>query len=265
MKTPFSLKLLLSIVAAAALASGAAAFRLSKAVDSLETRASANKRAIDDLAAAVLGHEEREAAQRPGAAAAGAQAGDLDAVMLKLQALGRRVEALEAGDIDELGIQEVIDNRLSQKMASAMGRRPGRITLDAMAGDLGMSEAQKKRAAEIVNRSKADVASLLNSQGADGRSMSERIADIAKGPGSRGEKDRRAFELMSATTVPGRDESYVSAIVGIREDAIAEFKSNLTEEQLSRLQNTRIKLFGIDTGFSPVAAGMEDAMGGGSR
>jgi hypothetical protein len=266
MKTPFGPKLLLAILSIGVLASSAAAVSLSLDVSDLKGRAAATKRALDELTASVLAQDERARSTR--GTASGDGSGDakrLDTFGLKLEALSRRLDALESGDGERMGIGEMVGRQGAPGRFDAAGQKPGRAQLDGLAQQLGMTDQQKRRAADVVNNARNEVVKVLDARDADGRNMAERIAEIAQGQGNRADKNRQVFAAMSGTDVPGRDESYVSAIMGIREAATADFKANLTDEQLETLSTSGINLFGIDTGYSPIAAEMKELLQGGNR
>ena len=263
MKTPFGLKLALVIVALAVAATGAVTVRTSLALGDLASRVALSKKALDALTASVLAESERASKRGQRDDGEPASSRELDAIALKLQSLSRRLDALESGggDVEEIGMGDAV-GRPSGGSAVAPGALPGRVGLDGIARGLGMSEEQKQRATQIINDARSEVVKILDARGPDGRSMSEQIADIAKGPGGRAEKSRAIFNAMSGTDVPGRDESYVSAIMGVRDDATADFKSNLTDAQVDEISKTRINLFGIDTGYSPIAEALKKAFQG---
>jgi len=263
MKTSFGIKLAVFVLFVFCAGAVALAVRLTFAMQDLEKRAAATQEAVDGLADAMRAEDELAAAARNTAGADGAVSkGDLEAAMLKLRAVSRRLDALEAGDIEDLGIESIIDQKLLEKMPSGgpAGRRVAK--LDAVGEKLGLTDAQKKRAAEVIDRAKGDVLDILRVEDEDGLSMSERIAARVKGPGTRAEKTRGILTDLFDRSVPGTDESYFTAMANSRQKAISDFKGGLSDQQLSAFGGLGIDVFGIDTGYSPFADEVKGALSG---
>lgn len=260
-----SIGMKVAIVALFVLGAGSAALAVSLtfAVRGLEERAAATQEGLDGLLDAVRARDELAAAAQSSADAGDAVSKrDLEAVMLKLRAVARRLDALEAGDIEDLGIETLIDRKLLEKMppGGPGGRRAAK--LDTVGEKLGLSDAQKKRAAEVLDRAKTDVLDILRARDDDGLTMSERLAARLKEPGSRAEKTRKVLTDMFDNSVPGTDNSYFTAIMDVRRNAITDFNSGLSAEQLSAFEGLGIDVFGIETGYSPFAEEMESALTG---
>jgi hypothetical protein len=263
MKTTPVTKLVLFLLFLLGAGSAALAIRTSLAVRDLEKRAAATKDALDGLADSINAREEMDAAARKsGSEGDGASKRQLEAMMLKLGAVSRRLDALEAGDIENLGIETLIDRKLLEKMPPGRGMARRFAQLDAISEKLGLSDAQKRRAAEVIDRAKTDVIDILRAEDEDGLSMSERIAEHVKEPGTRAEKTRRILTDLFDKEVPGTSDSYFSTIMGVRQNAITDFKGGLTDQQLSTFGGLGIDVFGIETGYSPFAEEMKSALTG---
>jgi hypothetical protein len=262
MKTSIGMKLVIAVLFVLGAGSAALAVRLTFAVRDLDKRAAATQEALDGLLDAMNAKNELDAATRSAGADGAESKLELEPVMLKLRALSRRLDALEAGDIEDLGIESLIDRKLLEKMPPG-GRSGVRFAqLDDVGNKIGLSDAQKKRAAEVLDRAKEDVLNLLRAEDEDGLSMSERIAANVKGPGTRAEKTRRILTDLFDRSVPGTDESYFTAMANSRQGAISAFKSGLTDAQLSAFGGLGIDVFGIETGYSPFADEMKNALTG---
>lgn len=263
MKTTPGLKVVIIVLFVLGAGSAALAVRLTLAVRDLEERAAATREKLDGLADAMRAKDELAAAAQSSSDAGDATSKrDLEVAMMRLRALSRRLDALEAGDIEDLGIETLIDRKLLEKMppGGPGGRRAAK--LDTVGEKLGLSEAQKKRAAEVLDRAKTDVLDILSARDDDGLTMSQRIAEDLKGPGSRAEKTRKLLTDMFDRSVPGTDDSYFTAIMNIRRNAISDFNSGLTGQQLSAFEGLGIDVFGIETGYSPFAEQMKSALTG---
>jgi len=264
MKTSFGTKLAIFVLFILCAGAMVLAVRLTFAMQDVEKRAAAIRETVDGLTDAMSARSEIDAASRRAAAADGdtASKSDLEVMMLKLRAVSRRLDALEAGDIEDLGIETLIDRKLLEKMprGGPAGRRIAK--LDAVSEKIGLSDAQKRRAAEVIDRAKEDVLEILRAEDEDGLSMSERIAARVKGPGTRSEKTRGILTDLFEKSVPGRDESYFTAMSNSRQKAISDFKNGLTDQQLNAFGGLGIDVFGIDTGYSPFAEEVKGALAG---
>jgi hypothetical protein len=267
MKTPFGQKLLLAVLSLGVAFSIVLGVRQSIQIEELKSRAALSKKALDELTANVLAESERAGARRNTTASSENEGGpgQNKAIFLKLNALGRRLDAIESGNIEEIEIGEMVDNRVNASAGGDKAGRPHRLSIDALASKLGMTDEQKEKAAQVINDARTEVVKLLDEPGPDGRAMTEQIAEIMKGPGRREDKNRQLFAAMSGNNVPGTDESYISAISGIRERATSAFRGNLSDEQIETLSNSRFKLLGIDTGYSPFASSVREKLRGGGR
>ena len=114
----------------------------------------------------------------------------------------------------------------------------------------------------MIDRAKEDALEILRARDAEGRSMSDRIAEHLQGPGTRQEKTRKILTDLFDQTVPGMDDSYFTAITNVRRNAIADFKSGLNGDQLSGFGGLGIDVFGIETGYSPFAEEIKSALTG---
>ncbi|MCK9462003.1 MAG: hypothetical protein M0R80_20425 [Proteobacteria bacterium] len=262
MKTSPGMKLALFFLFLLGAGAALLSVRLTFAVQDLEARLDAAKESVDGLADALNAKNELDAAARAADADGAESKRDLEPVMLKLRALSRRLDALEAGDIEDLGIESLIDRKLLEKMPP--GGAPGQrsVKLDDVSEKLGLTDAQKKRAAEVIDGAKQEVLDVLRAEDDDGLSMADRIAGHVKGPGTRAEKTRRILTDLFDRSVPGSDESYFTAMANARQGAITDFKSGLSDDQLSAFGGLGIDVFGIETGYSPFAAEMKSALTG---
>jgi hypothetical protein len=262
MKTSFGMKLAVFVLFLLCAGSAVLSLRLTFAVQALEKRAAATREAVDGLVDAANARDEIEAASTKVATSDGPSKQELETLMLKLRAVSRRLDALEAGDIEDLGIETLIDRKLLEKMprGGPVGRRFAK--LDDVGERIGLSDAQKRHAAEVIDRAKEDVLEVLRAKDEDGMSMSERIAARVKGPGTRQEKTRGIMTDLFERSVPGTDESYFTAMSNSRQKAISDFKHGLTDAQLSAFGGLGIDVFGIETGYSPFAEEVKSAMTG---
>jgi len=264
MKTSFAIKLAIFVLFVFCAGAAVLAVRLAFAVRDLEERAAAIQETLDGLSDAMSARSEIDAASRKAAASDGDAVSkrELETVMLKLRAVSRRLDALEAGDIEDLGIETLIDRKLLEKMprGGPVGRRFAK--LDDVGDKIGLSDAQKRRAAEVIDRAKENVLEILRAEDEDGLTMSERIAARLKGPGNRSEKTRGILTDLFEKSVPGTDESYFTAMSNSRQKAISDFKNGLTDQQLNAFGGLGIDVFGLDTGYSPFAEEVKGALSG---
>jgi hypothetical protein len=262
MKTSFGTKLAIFVLFVLCAAAVVLAVRLTLDLQALERRAAETREAVDGLADALNARDELDAASAKAATGDGASKRELELVSMKLRALSRRLDALEAGDIEDLGIETLIDQKLLEKMPG--GRPVGRrfAKLDDVSDRIGLSEAQKRRAAEVIDRAKEDVLEVLRAKDEDGMSMSDRIAARLKGPGNRSEKTRGILTDLFEKSVPGTDESYFTAMSNSRQRAISDFKDGLTDQQLNAFGGLGIDVFGLDTGYKPFADEVKGALSG---
>lgn len=261
MKASPGIKIALVVLFVVAAASAALAVRLTLALDRLEERATATRNALEELTATVAARDEAPDTMLP-SGSGDVQKADLETLMLKLRAVSRRLDALEAGDIEDLGIASLIDRKLGESAAKGLPLGQGFAKMDDIGSKLQMSEAQKKRATDIIDRARAEIVDILHTRDASGRTMAERIALRLKEPGSRANKTENIVSDMFDSNVPGTDESYFTALMNVRQGAIEQFQGSLSQEQLDAFGGMGVDVFAIETGYSPFAAEWQSALSG---
>lgn len=216
-----------------------------------------------------LGRDSAKAA-REGAEAAGPmerRLEDLDdhlsSLGLKLRANGKRLDALEAGDLGDLGIDELIDQKLVETINKArygpLGKAPD---VEKLGDYLELTERQKQRITSLLDESKERVYDIMAREMGDDGNMMDRMLETMNGSGDREQKTKKILSDLFETTVPGTDESYFTTLMDIRTKAMSDFQGTLTGEQLKNFEGSGAKIFGIRTGYHPFSEELQQVLSG---
>lgn len=190
---------------------------------------------------------------------------NISSLSLKLRANGKRLDALEAGDLGDLGIDELIDQKLVETIDRArygpLGKQPD---MDKLGDYLQLTERQKTQLTDLLDKSKEQVYDIMARDMGDGKDMMDSMLDTMNGDGSRDDKMRKILSDMFETTVPGSDESYFSTLMDIRTRAMSDFQGTLTREQLTAFEGSGTGIFGIKTGYHPFSEELQQVLSGGN-
>jgi hypothetical protein len=177
----------------------------------------------------------------------------IDALQLKLRSTDRRLDSIEAGDLEDLGIDELVDQRLSQRIVESrkkLGERR-RPTVERLAEYLGLSAGQQQRVTGTIDRAKDDVWELLNEQRADGRTLVDDLSETFNSPLAPEAKKKQLLKQLFQEGPPGTEDSYFTKIMEIRSGALDDFYGILDDGQQGKFKGMGIDPFGIQTGYSP--------------
>jgi len=187
----------------------------------------------------------------------------MSSLALKLRANGKRLDALEAGDLGDLGIDELIDQKLVESIDKArygpLGKAPD---MDKLGDYLELTERQKQRITSLLDESKESVYDIMAREMGDGGNMMDKMLETMNGPGDREQKTRKMLSDLFETTVPGTDESYFTTLMDIRTRAMSDFQGTLTGEQLRSFEGTGAGVFGIRTGYHPFSEELQQVLSG---
>jgi len=189
----------------------------------------------------------------------------LDALLLKLRANGKRLDDLEAGDLADLGLEELIDKRLGEKIIEGRTRALKsriRTPVDKLGEQLDLTERQKKQITTALDRAKEEVYEVMTAERDDGGSLMQDMVDILRGPDRPRRKKRKILGRLFNGSAPGSDQSYFTDIMEIRAEAADSFQNALNDEQLGAFKKSGMSIFGIQTGYTPFTDSIQDAFEG---
>jgi len=177
----------------------------------------------------------------------------VDALSLKLRATGRRLDLFETGDLEDLGIDELVDQKLSDRIAERRQTMEGRKRpdVDKLADYLGLSAGQQQRITASIDRAKDDVWEILSAPRGDGRTLVDDLSETLNAPLAPDVKKKQLMSKLFKEGPPDSEDSYFTEIMEIRSGALDEFYGVLTAEQQTRFKGMGIDPFGVQTGYSP--------------
>lgn len=177
----------------------------------------------------------------------------VDALTLKLRATGRRLDLFETGDLEDLGIDELVDRKLSQQLVERRQQLAGRRrpTVDKLGEYLDLNAGQQQRIAAVIDRAKDDVWEVLSTQRGDGRSLMDDLAETLNAPLAPEVKKKQLLSKLFKEGPPDSEDSYFTKIMEIRSGALDDFYGVMTQDQLGKFKTMGIDPFGVQTGYSP--------------
>jgi hypothetical protein len=177
----------------------------------------------------------------------------VDALMLKLRSTDKRLDSVEAGDLEDLGIDNLVDQKLSERIAERRHTMAGRKrpSIDKIAEYLGLSAGQQQRLADTIDRAKDDVWEMLNERREDGRTLADDLAEILNSPVAPKTKKKQLLSKLFKEAPLGSEDSYFTKMMEIRSGALDGFNGILTADQHAKFKGMGIDPFGIQTGYSP--------------
>jgi hypothetical protein len=271
-KLPNWLKVVISSLVLACLGLAAAAVYLLSALDHANDKLSRLEGRISDLAhpdgATRSAHDKlTDIGEQLGQLRK--QSSDLadrvDVLTLKLRATSRRLDLIEAGNLEDLGIDELVNQKLSDKIDERRERLSGRHrpSVERLGEYLGLSAGQQQRVAEAIDRAKDDVWEMLNQRRQDGRALTDDLAEILNAPLAPDVKKKQLLSKLFKEGPPNSEDSYFTEIMEIRSGALDGFYGALNAEQQAKFKSMGIDPFGVQTGYSPFRDEVWKALMGG--
>ncbi|MBW2278944.1 MAG: hypothetical protein JRF63_15730 [Deltaproteobacteria bacterium] len=177
----------------------------------------------------------------------------VDALTLKLRATGRRLDLFETGDLEDLGIDELVDQKLSDRLAERRQTMAGRKrpSVDKLAAYLGLSAGQQQRITSSIDSAKDDVWEILSTPRGDGRTLVDDLSETLNAPLAPAVKKKQLMSKLFKEGPPDSEDSYFTEIMGIRSGALDDFYGVLTADQQTKFKSMGIDPFGVQTGYSP--------------
>jgi len=158
----------------------------------------------------------------------------------------------EYGDASLGSLEDLIDQKLGARLSDeeeTKGRRRRGITIDQLAEDLSMSENQKLRVADAIDRARERVAELGSMVLEQDPQAPRRLNELIRSKGKPMKKVRTIIRDLRTTNPPDMDESYWEVVKQLRQETRDEVRSVLTAEQFDELRKRKIALFNVKTGF----------------
>lgn len=177
----------------------------------------------------------------------------IDVLTLKMRATSRRLDSVEAGDLDDLGIDDLVDQKLSEHLTErrkslTAARRP---SVERLGEYLTLTTGQEHRVAQVIDRAKDDVWEVLNTRREDGQTLMEGVVETLKTPLAPEVKKERLLSQLFNQGPPGSEDSYFTTIMEIRAGALDDFYTILDDGQDTKFKTMGIDPFAIQTGYSP--------------
>jgi hypothetical protein len=178
----------------------------------------------------------------------------LRSLELKLAAIQTRIASIEnREDEPEKQIDELVDRKLGEKMLDVLGEgdddRSSHMTMDEMGEKLSLSENQKMRVADTINRGRERILELASEAIDAYPEGAEEMKAIVHSKATSRKKMLQIAKKLQSNSPPDSDQSYYETIINLRSEAIQEIKSTLTAEQFAKFQKTGVGLVGIRTGY----------------
>jgi hypothetical protein len=189
-------------------------------------------------------------------------AGRLDDLRRANEALGKRLDSIEAGDLEDLGLEDYVEQKVGETLGQGTTLNTRRPDLDRVAEYLGLSDRQRARVADIIDRSKDDVWKLMQETGADGRSLSEGVKEALTAPVAPEKKNEAMADQLFNHGPVGSEDSYFTHMMDIRAEALDTFQGTLTAEQQAKWKGMGFDLFAIQTGYTPFRKAVQEAVAG---
>ena len=176
----------------------------------------------------------------------------IGAILLKARANSKRLDNLEAGDLSDLGLGALIDQKLKEGAhgAGPLGPSTGR-DIDSIGDKIQLTDLQRRRIANLMNKAKEDVMSVLTAARQEDPELVEYIGKVMRSGEDIKSIANQLLPKLFNNNVPGTDESYFSTLLDIRQNATVDFRDILSADQFDTFGKLGIDIFGIGTGYSP--------------
>jgi phage gp16-like protein len=182
----------------------------------------------------------------------------LKSLELKLVSALRRLDALESQDGRSPNLDEAIDRKLSEKvnhgqtesaMLAGLGQNRGprfrRTPIDSIVEKLDMTDEQKSKFTDIVQRVKNSMLELSETANNEDPEFVKEINELVRDRSRPRLRSERIKEKLSSKNLPGSDETYLETLTQLRSKAFSELESVLTAEQVQAFKDMRVSIFNI--------------------
>ncbi len=177
----------------------------------------------------------------------------IDAVLLKMRANSKRLDAIEAGDLEDLGIEDLVDRKLIETVQRArMGKNKGkRPPVEQLAQYLELTPAQQQRIRDLIDGAKDDLLELMRAERRDGGTLGSDLAEVMRTKAGPEAKRKAVMSELFGKSPPGTNESYFTRIMDMRAESLDEFYEALDDSQYEKFRSLGIDPFAVQTGYSP--------------
>ncbi|MFO8071452.1 MAG: Spy/CpxP family protein refolding chaperone [Polyangia bacterium] len=177
----------------------------------------------------------------------------IDAVLLKMRANSRRLDAIEAGDLEDLGIEELVDRKLVETVQRArMGKgNRKRPPVEQLAQYLELTPAQQQRIRDTIDAAKDDLLELMRAERRDGSTLGSDLAAVMRSKADPEAKRKAVMSELFGKSPPGTNESYFTRIMDLRAESLDEFYQVLDDSQYEKFRSLGVDPFAVQTGYSP--------------
>jgi hypothetical protein len=186
----------------------------------------------------------------------------IDTLLLRTVSNTKRLDSVEAGNLDELGLEEFVEQKIGQTLGQGQRLASRRPEIDRVAEYLGLSDRQRTRIADIIDRSKDEVWKLMQDARADGSNLSASLAEALNAPTSPEQKKKAMADQLFNHGPPGSADSYFTHMMEIRTGALDDFQGTLTAEQQARWKGMGLDPFAIQTGYTPFKKAVQEVVEG---
>lgn len=183
----------------------------------------------------------------------------------KLKRMGIKVDDLDSMESDLTDVfpelDSVIDRKVSEKMAGGRTNKVGPLpTMEALSETLQMTPYQQQKSQQVLNQAKYDAFNIVNTPRADGSTLLGEITDVMVNSDQPRQDGTKVMLKLFYENVPGTDKTYFKALKELQTGTQNDFSGLMTEDQLSTYNNMDVNLFGVQTGYSPLADYLRDFM-----
>ncbi len=168
---------------------------------------------------------------------------------LKVAALKRRVDAFETGESPDMDVEEIVDRKLGQKLMSAVNafrdRKIAKQSLSTIAKKLDLTESQKGQFAESVSRARDGILELATIANAEDGQFLGGLNKLIKQRMPPLKKAEILKNTLATRSLPDSEESYLEALIRIRDQALDDLDHTLTDEQMRKFKTLRVSPFTV--------------------
>ena len=188
---------------------------------------------------------------------------DVSSLQLRIaqMSMSLRKMGVQTGDGSELqadlaglfpGIDDIIEKKVTESLngKGRMGRTP---SLADLSKELGLSQFQEKQASEIINGGKAAASAIVSAPRADGTSILDEFSSAILQSDRPAKEAVRVMLKLYVDKVPGTNETYYDQLKKLQADTEQQIGGILTEDQYGGMQDMDLNVFGVQTGYNPLA------------
>jgi len=183
----------------------------------------------------------------------------------KLKKMGVKMDDMASMEADLAEVfpelDTMIEEKLNRKMADSTTGKVGRMpTMDTLAESLQMTPYQHEKSQEVLNQAKYDAFNIVNTPRPDGTTLMGDLTEAMMSSDNPRQDGMKVMMKVLYENVPGKDQTYFQALKELQTGTQNQFTELLTEEQMMKYGGMDVNVFGVQTGYSPLADYLRDYM-----